>query len=111
MVCSYQLPFGTPSSPTRSIHSALKDFFQPLGVNDTRADSFAVYRRESEEFDRGYAKKYDEDLNTSLIFVSRQDFHLEVLNQLDTHRPVFSQLSPRRSSSMFNPTSNPIRTR
>jgi len=30
-----------------------------------------MYRRESEEFDRDYARKYDEDLNTSLIFVSR----------------------------------------
>ena len=38
--------------------------------NDPRADFFAVYRKESDEFDRDYAKKYDEDLNTSLIFVS-----------------------------------------
>ena len=30
-----------------------------------------MYRKESTEFDRDYAKKYDEDLNTSLIFVSR----------------------------------------
>jgi len=53
-----------------SLHDALKEFFQPLRTNDTRADFFAVYRKESEEFDRGYARKYDEDLNTSLIFVS-----------------------------------------
>ena len=39
--------------------------------NDPRADFFAAYRKEADEFDRGYAKKYDEDLNTSLIFVSR----------------------------------------
>ena len=38
--------------------------------NDPRADFFAIYRKESDEFDRDYAKKYDEDLNTSLIFVS-----------------------------------------
>jgi len=54
-----------------SIHSALKEFFEPLRTNDSRADFFAVYRKESGEFDRDYAKKYDEDLNTSLIFVSR----------------------------------------
>ena len=54
-----------------SLHSALKEFFEPLRTNDSRTDFFAVYRRESEEFDRDYAKKYDEDLNTSLIFVSR----------------------------------------
>jgi len=29
-----------------------------------------MYRKEADEFDRDYAKKYDEDLNTSLIFVS-----------------------------------------
>ena len=31
-----------------------------------------MYRREADEFDRDYAGKDDEDLNTSLIFVSRQ---------------------------------------
>jgi len=54
-----------------SLHSALKEFFDPLRTNDSRADFFAVYRRESGEIDRDYARKYDEDLNTSLIFVSR----------------------------------------
>ena len=53
-----------------SIHSALREFLQPLKTNDARADFFAVYRRESEEFDKENTKKYDEDLNTSLIFVS-----------------------------------------
>ena len=54
-----------------SLHSALKEFFDPLRTDDSRTDFFAVYRWESGEFDRDYAKKYDEDLNTSLIFVSR----------------------------------------
>jgi len=54
-----------------SLHSALKEFFDPLRTNDSRNDFFAVYRRESADFDRDYVKKYDEDLNTSLIFVSR----------------------------------------
>jgi len=53
-----------------SLHSALKEFFEPLRSNDPRADFFAVYRKEADEFDRDYGKKYDEDLNTSLIFVS-----------------------------------------
>jgi len=35
-----------------------------------------MYRKESGEFDSDYAKKYDEDLNTSLIFVSRPIFIL-----------------------------------
>lgn len=53
----------------RSLQSALKEFFEPLRTNDPRADFFGVYRKESEEFDRDYAEKYDGDLNTSLIFV------------------------------------------
>ena len=55
---------------TDSLHSALKEFIKPLRTNDSRTDFFVMYRRESEEFDRDYARKYDEDLNTSLIFVS-----------------------------------------
>jgi len=55
-----------------SLHSALKEFIEPLRTNDHRTDFFAVYRKESEDFDRDYVRKYDEDLNTSLIFVSRQ---------------------------------------
>lgn len=53
-----------------SLHSSLKEFFEPLRTNNSRADFFAVYRKESGEFDREYTRKYDEDLNTSLIFVS-----------------------------------------
>ena len=53
-----------------SLHSAFKEFFEPLRTGDPRADFFAVYRKEAAEFDRDYAKKYDEDLNTTLIFVS-----------------------------------------
>ena len=54
----------------RSLHSALKEFFDPLTASDSRTEFFTVYRRESGEFDRDYAGKYDGDLNTSLIFVS-----------------------------------------
>jgi len=72
---------GRPSLISRSsIRSAIKEFVEPLRTEDSRTDFFAVYRRESEEFDRDYAKKYDEDLNTSLIFVS----HLIYIS--DTHR-------------------------
>ena len=53
-----------------SLHSTLKEFFDPLRTDDSRTDFFAMYRKESGEFDRDYAGKYDEDLNTSLIFVS-----------------------------------------
>lgn len=57
-----------PDQP--SIHAVLKEFFQPLRPNGTRPDFFAVSRKESEELDRDYARKYDEDLSAPLIFVS-----------------------------------------
>ena len=53
-----------------SLHSALREFFEPLRTNDPRTDFFAVYGKESDEYDRDYTRKYDGDLNTSLIFVS-----------------------------------------
>ena len=37
---------------------------------DHRAQFFEDYRKEAEEYDREFMKKYDEDLNTTLIFVS-----------------------------------------
>ncbi|KAF9649283.1 hypothetical protein BDM02DRAFT_1937572 [Thelephora ganbajun] len=52
----------------KCLQAALKEFFDPLRTNDPRTDFFAMYRRESQDFDRDYAGKYDEDLNTSLIF-------------------------------------------
>ena len=68
--CSGQVIADALTSQPTSLHSALKEFIEPLRTNDPRTDFFAIYRRESEEFDRDYARKYDEDLNTSLIFVS-----------------------------------------
>ena len=37
---------------------------------DHRAQFFEDYRKEAEEYDREFIKSYDEDLNTTLIFVS-----------------------------------------
>jgi len=69
--CAQPIVLPAVTDIRSSLHSALKEFFDPLRTNDSRTDFFAMYRRESEEFDRDYARKYDEDLNTSLIFVSR----------------------------------------
>ena len=45
-----------------------------LGVSSVQVDHrtlfFEDYRKEAEEYDREFMKKYDEDLNTTLIFVS-----------------------------------------
>ena len=36
---------------------------------DLRAKFYEHYRKEAEEYDNDFMKKYDEDLNTTLIFV------------------------------------------
>lgn len=72
---------------------------------------FTVYHRESEEFDRDYARKYDEDLNTSLIFVSCCRSFLACLLNPEIPRLVSSQQLVQRSSLMSSPSWNQIRTR
>jgi len=37
---------------------------------DPRTKFYEKYRREAEEYDREFIKKYDEDMSTTLIFVS-----------------------------------------
>jgi len=61
--------FGFTNNFSLGQHSALREFFEPSRSNDPRADSFAAYRKKADELDRNYAK-LDEDLDTSLIFVS-----------------------------------------
>ena len=102
-------------NPAYSLHSALKEFFEPLRTDNPRADFFAVYRKESDVFDREYAKKYDEDLNTSLIFVSSLTMRAgRKISQRTLISPAFRLAcfpqSARRLSSMSNPSWNLTRT-
>ena len=53
----------------RSLQDILRTFFQPIKTEDPRVDFYTMYKRESAEYDMDYVKKYDEDLNTTLIFV------------------------------------------
>jgi len=39
-------------------------------ANSARADFYNKFQREADDHDRDFMKKYDEDLNTTLIFVS-----------------------------------------
>ncbi|KAF9643568.1 hypothetical protein BDM02DRAFT_3264024, partial [Thelephora ganbajun] len=48
---------------SKCLHSALKELFDPLRTDDLQTNFFAVYRRESEDFDRDYVGKYDEPAN------------------------------------------------
>lgn len=41
----------------------------PLKSDEARTDFYTVYNRESIEYDTNYVKKYEEDLNTTLVFV------------------------------------------
>ena len=42
----------------------------PLTQEEHQARFYADYRKVADEYDKEFLKKYDEDLNTTLIFVS-----------------------------------------
>jgi len=63
--------FDRISLNKRSFQDALRTFFQPIKNDDARLDFYTMYKKEATEYDTDYVKKYDEDLNTTLIFVSR----------------------------------------
>jgi hypothetical protein len=58
------------SSRRISIQDALRLFFQPTKTGDSRTDFYSAYQKEATEYDAHFVKQYDEDLNTTLIFVS-----------------------------------------
>ena len=39
-------------------------------ASSARVEFYDKFQREADEYDRDFMKKYDEDLNTTLIFVS-----------------------------------------
>jgi hypothetical protein len=41
----------------------------PSTQGDYRSRFYEMYRHEAEEYDRDFIKKYEEDLDTTLIFV------------------------------------------
>lgn len=50
---------------------ALPTLFPHLlgNINNARMEFYDKFQREADEYDRDFMKKYDEDLNTTLIFV------------------------------------------
>ena len=92
-----------------SFQDALRSFFQPIKTDDSRLDFYTMYKREATEFDTEYVKKYDEDLNTTLIFVRLLSFTL-VASLTHSRRPDCSLPSAQRSSSTSIPSSSPTRT-
>ncbi|KAF9653352.1 hypothetical protein BDM02DRAFT_1902019 [Thelephora ganbajun] len=52
----------------KCFQDALRAFFQPIKTDDPRLDFYTMYNREATGYDTDYVKKYDDDLNTTLIF-------------------------------------------
>ena len=56
-------------TPAYSIQEALRMYLQPIKNDDPKLDFYTMYKRETMEYDTEYMQKYNEDLNTTLIFV------------------------------------------
>ena len=52
-----------------SIQDALRMFLQPIKNDDPKIVFYTMYKREATEYDTAYMQNYNEDLNTTLIFV------------------------------------------
>jgi len=52
-----------------SIQEALRMYLQPIKNEDPMLDFYTVYKREATGYDTDFMQKYNEDLNTTLIFV------------------------------------------
>ena len=63
-----KFPFPSDHNVAGTLFDRRQDI--PSAQEDHRAQFFEDYRREAEEYDKEFIKKYDEDLNTTLIFVS-----------------------------------------
>ena len=62
------VPARSPLSQ-HSLQDALRMFFQPIKNGDAHLNFYTMYKKEATEYDTNYIKKYDDDLNTTLIFM------------------------------------------
>jgi len=60
---------GPTNQLYHSIQEALRMYLQPIKNDDPQLDFYTMYKRETMEYDTEYMQKYNEDLNTTLIFV------------------------------------------
>ena len=80
-------------------------YLQPIKNNDPQLDFYTIYKRETVEHDAEYLQKYDEDLNTTLIFVRfLGDFSTDSVDRV--FRLVCSLQSAPPSSSTSNRNSS-----
>ena len=80
-------------------------YFQPIKNDDPQLDFYTMYKRETVEFDTEYMQKYNEDLNTTLIFVC-SSLPLIVMRADHNPRLVYSPPSVPPSLSPSSPSSN-----
>jgi len=105
-----RLPGHRPLSP-RSFQDALRAFFQPIKTEDSRLDFYTMYKREATEYDTDYVKKYDEDLNTTLIFVRRLSHTLSsIISLVHIGRFVLCRQLCFRHRCPFKTSARPQRT-
>ena len=50
-------------------------YLQPVKNDDPQLDFYTMYKRETVEYDTEHKQKYNEDLNTTLIFVRSVSFY------------------------------------
>lgn len=55
--------------------------------NSTRVEFYNKFQRETNDHDRDFIKKYDEDLNTTLIFVGTFSFLVHFARDADLAFP------------------------
>ena len=72
--------FGRSPLNGRSLQDALRTFFQPIKTDDPCLDFYTKYTREATEYDTDYVKKYDGDLNITLMFVRRSSAFLTIIS-------------------------------
>jgi len=64
----------------RSLRHVLEQLTAAKKEADPRRHFYKMFNREADEYDRDFHKKYHDDLNTTLIFVSR--FHRDLFSRL-----------------------------
>lgn len=60
--------FFTPSLED-AVQNALKNYFPPLESSNARVEFYNKFKREADDYDNDFLKKYGGDLDITLIFV------------------------------------------
>jgi hypothetical protein len=77
-------------------------------ASNPRTEFYEKFERAADDHDSDFIKKYDEDLNTTLIFVSISSTSTSVSRESEGNRPVCSPQSHPLLSSTFKAISNRI---